>query len=76
MKVLYSRINVHENVIATFTNYDRKMKLDVIQKRQVIKSICRTFNDHECMRVMLIKVLLTTHLLLKLGFVEKKQTIS
>ena len=36
MTVLYWRINVRENVIATFTNYDRKMKLDVIQKRQVI----------------------------------------
>ena len=35
-----------------------------------------TFNDHEYMRVMLIKVLLTTHLLLKLGFVEKKRTIN
>ena len=52
------------------------MKLHVIQKRQVIKSVCRTFNDHEYMWVMLIKVLLTTHLLLKLGFVEKKRTIN
>ena len=30
------RINFDENVIAAFTNYDRKMKLHVIQKRQVI----------------------------------------
>ena len=76
MKVLYCRTNVHENVITTFTNYDRKMKLDVLRRRQVIKSACRTFNDYECMRVMLIKVLLTTHLLLKLEFVEKKRTIN
>ena len=27
------RINFRENVIATFTNYDRRRKLDVIQKK-------------------------------------------
>ena len=31
--MLYRRINVHENVIARFNNYDRKMKLHVIQKK-------------------------------------------
>ena len=30
------RINFRENLIATFISYDRKMKLHVIQKRQVI----------------------------------------
>ena len=47
------------------------MKLDVIQKRQVIKSVCRTVNDNKFMWVMLMKVLLTTHLLPKL---RRKET--
>ena len=38
MKVFYWRIDDHENVIARFNNYDRKMKFNLIQKRQVIKS--------------------------------------
>ena len=67
-------INFRENVIATFTNYQRKRKLHVGQKRQKIWSVCKTINDCECM--MLIKVLLSTYLLLKPGFSEKKRTIN
>ena len=41
------RINFRENVIATFSNYDHKRKLHVIQKRQTIWSVSRTINDCE-----------------------------
>ena len=36
----------------------------------------RWFSDVECMWVMLVKVLLRNHLLLKLGFIEAKRTIT
>ena len=49
------RLNFRENVTARFTNYDRKRKLHVIQKRQAIWSVCRTING--CEYMMLIKVL-------------------
>ena len=51
------RINFPENVIAAFTNYDRKRKLHVIWKRQAIWSVCGTINV--CEYMMFIKVLLT-----------------
>ena len=61
------RINFHENVIATFTNYVRKRKIHVIQKN-------RKIYDYE--RMLFIKVLICTYMLLKPGFSEKKRTIN
>ena len=68
------RINFRENVIVAFTSYDRKRKLHVIRKRQAIWSVCGTINV--CEYMMFIKVLLSTHLLLKPGFSKEKRTIS
>ena len=66
-------INCRENVIATFAIHGKR-KLHFVQKRQKSWSVCRTINDSECM--MFIKVLLSTYLLLKPGFSEKKRTIN
>ena len=66
--------NFRRNVITTFTNCARKRKLNVIPKRQVICSVCRTINGCECM--VFIKVLLKTYLLLKPGFSDEKRTIN
>ena len=62
-------IYFHEKVII-ITNYktqdDGNRELRLIHKRQVVCSFCRTFIDFE--RNVVIKMILSTHLLLKLGF--------
>ena len=72
-KVLYRRPQwqsiLVKFVIATFTNYVRKRKLHVIQKKQVK-------NKWLLAHVFFINVLICTHLLLKPGSSEKKRTIN
>ena len=69
------RIYFHEKVII-ITNYktqeDGNRKLRIIHKRQMLWSFCRTFIDFECNVV--IRMLLSTHLLLRLRTQLKKNT--
>ena len=66
-------INFRENVIATFTNYDRKRKLHVIQKKKKTKN--KRFSP--CAKQLMIasacclSKLLSTYLLLKLDSAKR-----